>query len=57
MALVRQERANNWAEGDRLSSDRRNLEHENSVLRRDRELVRQKDRQLQELEIQRRKNR
>lgn len=57
MAVVRQERANNWAERDRITSDRRTLEHENSVLIRDKELVRKKDEQLQELENQRKRNR
>jgi len=57
MAVARQERANNWAERDRLTSNRRTLEHENSVLIRDKESVRKKDQQLQELENQRRRNR
>ena len=57
MAVARQERATNWAERDRLMSNRRDLEHENSVLIRDQESVRKKEQQLQELENQRRRNR
>ena len=57
MVVVRQERANNWAEKDRLTSDRRNLEHENSILIRDKELLSQKHQQLQEIENQRKRNR
>jgi hypothetical protein len=57
MAVAKQERATNWAERDRLMSDRRDLEHENSVLIRDQESVKRKEQQLQELENQRRRNR
>lgn len=56
-AVVRKQEAENWLQANRLQGDRSTIQHELSVVKRDKELISKREQELQLLEDQRRRNR
>jgi hypothetical protein len=55
--VVLRQQADNWSEADRLRAERNNLQHDLSLVKRDRDLLIKRDRELQIREDLRRRNR
>lgn len=55
--VVLKQQAENWTQADRLRADRDNLQHDLSIVKRDKELLVKRDQELQIREDLRRRNR
>jgi hypothetical protein len=55
--VVLRQQAENWTETDRLRAERNNLQHDLSLVKRDKEILVKRDQELQMREDLRRRNR